>query len=108
MLLSSLPNSSPWALGLKLWPKVQLGVMCCWLIGVCVTMSACFALGGALVFGDRMLICAAEYLIIDLVGQLCKMSNVVELGLQSVVGLIILDNLPDVPMLAFVADNVGC
>ena len=68
---------------------------------------ACFALVDSLEFGDKRLKCAAKLLIIDLVGQLCMMSSVVELGLQNVFGLMISDSRPDVPMLSSVGGNSG-
>ena len=65
------------------------------------------ALVDSLVFGDKRLKYAAELMIIDLVGLLCMMSSVVELGLQNVFELMISDNLPDVPVLSSVGDSSG-
>ena len=68
---------------------------------------AYFALVDSLVFGDKRLKYAAELMIIDLVGLLCMMSSVVELGLQNVFELKISDSLPDVPVLSSVGDSSG-
>ena len=72
-----------------------------------MTMCAYFALVDSSVFGDKRLKCAAELMIIDLVGLLYMMSSVVELGLQNVFELMISDSLPDVPVLTSVGDSSG-